>query len=209
MSDADDVLGKADALLNRYRPGSGHAPTADIPVLTEVVELDPKAADPASSFPAAPPSPVEEAVSAEQADEAKQELAAEQPAGDAAAALPDAPPIADEESAESGVTARVSEVAPVPVPAPAPALTPTAEQRAEDLRRHVMAALEEFLGEEFDLRLRAGLDLAVHRLAFDLLDEVRGELDTRVREAVAKALAGERAPEHDATSGPDTPRNPL
>ena len=36
MSDSDDLLGKADAFLKRYRP-SGTAAQGDVPVLTEII----------------------------------------------------------------------------------------------------------------------------------------------------------------------------
>ena len=175
MSDADDLLGKADALLNRYRPGSAHPPAADIPVLTDVVELDLPATG-LESFHANRATPL--------------------PTGN----LP-------EDNAHSMVARPNS--AEIASPLAAQATSPAAGGSAEDVRRHVMAALEPFLGEEFDLRLRAGLDLAVDRLAFDLLNEVRSELDTLVRLAVAKALTGSGNAGNGATHSPDTPRNPL
>lgn len=39
MSDGDDLLGKADALLSKYRSPSAPNTPADFPVLTDVVEL--------------------------------------------------------------------------------------------------------------------------------------------------------------------------
>ena len=52
MSDSDDLLGKADAFLKRYRP-SGTAAQGDVPVLTEII-AEPAAtpAQPSSSAPA-------------------------------------------------------------------------------------------------------------------------------------------------------------
>jgi hypothetical protein len=40
MSDSDDLLGKTDAFLKRYRPSAAPAPD-NIPVLTEVVSVAP------------------------------------------------------------------------------------------------------------------------------------------------------------------------
>ena len=52
MSDPDDLLGKADAFLKRYRP-SGAAAQGDVPVLTEII-AEPAAtpAHPSSGTPA-------------------------------------------------------------------------------------------------------------------------------------------------------------
>ena len=51
MSDSDDLLGKADAFLKRYRPGT--AAQGDVPVLTEII-AEPAAtpAHPSSGTPA-------------------------------------------------------------------------------------------------------------------------------------------------------------
>ncbi len=207
MSDADDLLGKADALLNRYRPDAAHAPAADIPLLTDVVELAPPAVASGDS-PAAAESP---------------------PAGEllpgGAAPVMIVQPVAAMGDAAAAAGHALDEVSLVEVnlveATPAAAGT---ESRAADIHRHVLAALERFLGDEFDLRLRAGLDLAVHRLAFDLLAEIRGDLNTLVGEAVARALA-EKGNEHESIAleppgqasprpqndmpDPGEPRNPL
>jgi hypothetical protein len=54
MSDSDDLLGKADAFLKRYR-ASGTSAREDVPVLTEVIaELAAQSARPSLGQPAQP-----------------------------------------------------------------------------------------------------------------------------------------------------------
>lgn len=173
MSDADDLLGKADALLGRYRAASANAPTVDIPVLTDVVDLAPSLTE--SGLP----------------------HSGEHKRAETAARTEESPgsPMIAPANAETGYAPRDS--------------AEVAADRAENVRHGVMQALDRFLGEEFDMRLRAGLDLAVHRLAFELLAQVRDELDSLVRDAVSRALA-EKGAGHDSESpGPESPGNPL
>lgn len=53
MSESDDLLGKADAFLKRYRP-SGKPARDDVPVLTEVIAEATAKPAPSSSGPPAP-----------------------------------------------------------------------------------------------------------------------------------------------------------
>lgn len=57
MSDPNDILGKTDALLGRYRGGSKPAADLDFPVLTEVISADDLNIGPSQAAIAAPLQP--------------------------------------------------------------------------------------------------------------------------------------------------------
>lgn len=81
MAEPEDLLSKADALMARHRPSrTGSAPSAEIPVLDEVVELPPAHADlQAPADCAGPASPDEDRTEALAASVRASLLAALQP----------------------------------------------------------------------------------------------------------------------------------
>lgn len=194
MTESDDLLSKADALLARWRSGAkAPEPPQDYPVLTEAIE-DPEAAD--LEIPHEP----------------------EVPALDSPATAREAEPISIPESPD----APALEVPPAPAGAstglapieadlpPSPTLGATPGRRAADIdvrgleervRLRVLDAIEPQIAALLEEPLRLRIDDAARRCAADIAKNARDDILAVVHEAVRSALAQELGSQRDERGG--------
>ncbi len=136
MSDSDDLLGKADAFLKRYR-ASGASAREDVPVLTEVIE---------------------------------------------SAARSLQPPLG-----------RPTQVGPTP------AELQELEQR---LKESILDAIGPYVANILEEPLRVRLEAHLQRTLATLSSQVRADIETLIREAVARAVELEVARLRGPSRGP-------
>jgi len=166
MTEGDELLDKADALLSKYRPAPALAvpsdQPADFPVLTEVVEL-----------------PFTQAISVQAV--AEWALPAEDTPADAMEA-PDATKTAGEQQ-EKEEPARLE-----PVEA-------ELQELEHQLRHRILEAIEPrlagLLGDSLEQRIRGELDAVMGQIAGDVAAVIRSEAGDLVLRAVTEAVEDE------------------
>lgn len=199
MTDSDELLYKADALLARWRSGSvAPRPPEDFPVLTEIVAAPvtnvdaplpeiptltevarPGAADPANSV--ARTNTTKPAASATNAIEAP---------------APDAPPA-------PAVTASIATELALSSPLDAsPARADVdAETLDERVRLRVLDAIEPYVASFIEESIRLQIQELAPRLAASVAEDARRDILALVREAVRSAVAHELESRRDERSG--------
>jgi len=166
MTEGDELLDKADALLSKYRPAPAPAvplnQPADFPVLTEVVEL-----------------PFTQAISAQAVSEWAP------PAEDArsdAVQVPDVTEIAGEQQAQEE-------------PARLEPVEAELQELEHQLRHRILEAIEPrlagLLGDSLEQRIRGELDAAMGQIAGDVAAVIRSEAGDLVLRAVTEAVEDE------------------
>ena len=191
MTDSDELLSKADALLARWRSGAVvPRPPADFPVLTEVVKIS--AADSDTSMPEIPAEPEIPALDASSA------------AGCATAPMeipvlesPDAPTL-DAPSAPAAtnpplVLLEAADELPHLPPMEASTAAAGAEVQAleERVRLRVLEAIEPLVGAFLEEPLRLRVEELARRLATTIASDARNDILTLVHDAVRRAVARE------------------
>lgn len=166
MTEGDELLDKADALLSKYRPAPAQAvpvdPPADLPadfpVLTEVVEL-----------------PFTSVVS-------EWALPAEDALPDPALDTPDIPETSGTQQPPKG-SGRLDPV------------EEELQELEHQLRHRILEAIEPrlagLLGDSMEQRIRAELDAAMGQIAGDVAAVIRSEAGDLVLRAVTEAVEGE------------------
>jgi hypothetical protein len=176
MTDSDELLSKADALLARWRSGTTVAqPPADYPVLTEVVEA-----------PGA-------------AGEAVEILELDFPDGSAPATL--RPP-----AAAAPIPLRSDAVSLPQPRALNAAEEVDVQALEERVRLRVLDAIEPYIGAFLEEPLRLRLEDLARQLAVNIAGDARNDILSLVREAVRNAVAQELAAQRDAHSSGEHPK---
>jgi len=167
MTEGDELLDKADALLSKYRPAPVPAvpvdPRADFPVLTEVVEI-----------------PFIQDVSAQ--DVSEWNLPAEGVLPGSALETLDIPKTSGAQQAPEA-------------PALLDPVEAELQDLEHQLRHRILEAIEPrlagLLGESMEQRIRAELDAAMGQIAGDVSAVIRSEAGDLVLRAVTEAVEDE------------------
>lgn len=189
MTDSDELLSKADALLARWRLGSAvPRPPADYPVLTEVVKISAVDGDISMpGIPVDPDIPVLDVSSAVVGTIAPMEV----PVLDSPDA-PAAPSGLAAADATRGVIETADELAHLPPleesPGPADAGMQALEER---VRLRVLEAIEPYVRAFLEEPLRLRLEQLAQDLAENIARDARNDILTLVRDAVKSAVARE------------------
>jgi hypothetical protein len=203
MTDTDELLSKADALLARWRSGVVvPRPPADYPLLTEVVKA--WAADSGARMPEIPDEPdipVLDASSAVPA--ASPAVPIEIPVLDSPEAptldAPSSPAAADAALSTFEAADELPHLPPLEAsPASADAATVALEER---VRLRVLEAIEPYICASLDEPLRLRIEELARRLAENISRDARNDILTLVRVAVQSAVARELDARRDERSG--------
>jgi hypothetical protein len=191
MTDSDELISKADALLARWRSGAVvPRPPADYPVLTEVVKITAADRDtPTPEIPAEPDMPVLDASSAAAGESAPMEI----PVLDSPDALAlDAPSILAAADTAPAMIEAADELPHLPPMEESPAAANAGLQALEEhVRLRVLEAIEPLVAAFLEEPLRLRIEELAKRLATTIARDAREEILTLVRDAVRRAAAHE------------------
>lgn len=209
MTDSDELLTKADALLARWRSGAVvPRPPVDYPVLTEVVKAPADRDDiPPPEIPSDPAIPVLDASTATTAAETTEAM--EVPILDSPEAPPLDAPLAPA-TTDTVLTALESaeELPNLPSIEDSPAPTVAALQALEErVRLRVLDTIETYVGAFLEEPLRLRIEELARQLAEGIAMEAREDILTLVRDAVRNAVARELESQRD--EHPRGPREPA
>lgn len=197
MTDTDDLLSKADALLAKSRArGVASGPPSDYPLLTEVVDT-PKVDDraPVPEMPAEPEIPVIDSPVTVSDNELPVLESPDVPELEASTVSP---------SASVEITA-LSPTEDFPhLPAPDPASDPaSSDMRSieERIRSRVLEAIEPRIQAYLNDSLRHRLENLMHETAARVAAETREDIMSLIRDAVRTAVAQEIDSQRDTRPG--------
>jgi hypothetical protein len=205
MTDSDELLSKADALLARWRSGAVvPQPPADYPLLTEVVKA--WAADSGARMPEIPDEPDIPVLDASSAvPTASPAVPVEIPVLDSPEAptldAPSSPATVDAVLGTLEVADELPHLPPLetsPAPGDAGAVAVALEER---VRLRVLEAIEPYLRASLDEPLRLRIEELARRLAVNIARDARNDILTLVRVAVQSAVARELDARRDERSG--------
>lgn len=197
MTDSDDLLSRADALLARWRSGAVvPVPPADYPVLTEVVKASAVDSDaPMPEIPAETVMPVLDASAAAVPMEIQLLDSPEAPTLDV---------LRSPSAADAGLATleAADELPPLPPlegsPSPADAGVQALEER---VRLRVLEAVEPYVSAFLEEPLQLRIEELARQLAANIARDARNDILTLVRDAVRSAVARELESRRDERSG--------
>jgi hypothetical protein len=197
VTDTDDLLSKADALLAKWRAGAGTSgPPPDYPVLTDIIDT-PKMDErpPVPVIPAEPPVPVIDSAATPGTSEVPELDSLEMPELES-------PPVSQAGSALLAPLAPADDF-PRLLSLYTASDVALGESRSleERIRLRVLEAVEPRIQAYLDVPLRHHLENLMRETAARVAAETREEIISVVREAVRTAVAEETESQQDPRPG--------